>query len=150
MQWRESVQIERTLEQTFNYILETRMQGIPVVNPALAVEALGFVRANADWVGILITPWFMNLMLLPGMGSDWTERWPGSKFEEAFPYGVFEFTVAGEPQLGCYAQCSLFSPMFQFQNQDDARNAAQAALQALLTPPKLSRRDLLRGNLGTH
>jgi hypothetical protein len=55
--------------------------------------------------------------------------------------------VAHEKQLGIYAQCSLFSPMFQFQNQDDARNAAQAALQALLTPPKLSRRDLLRGNI---
>ena len=78
----------------------------------------------------------MNLLLLPTADSDWTALTPGNKFAQTFPYGVFEFTVAHEQQLGIYAQCSLFSPMFQFQNQDDARHAALAAL-ALETPGSL-------------
>lgn len=134
----------------FNDILSQRMHGVPVVNQALAVRTLGFDRYNADWAGILITPWFMNVLLLPGPESTWITQPPGSKFEQAFPYGSFEFTVAYEAQLGRYAQCSLFSPMFQFVDQAAAEAAADSALQALLAAPAprtISRRDLLRGNL---
>jgi len=148
MDWSNAEQIELALEQTFNAILQTRMQDIPIVNPALTVEALGFARINTDWLGILITPWFMNLVLLPTAASDWLTYPPGNKFTQTFSYGVFEFTVANEAKLGRYALCSLFSPMFQFQNQNDARNAALGALQALSAPPKLSRRNLLLGDIG--
>ena len=150
MQWRDGEQIRRTLEAVFNDILSTRMRDMPVLNPALAVRALGFNRYNANWPGVLITPWFMNLLLLPGAESNWVTQVPGAKFEQIFPYGSFEFTVADEAQLGRYAQCSLFSPMFQFAEQAAALAAAESALQALLTGPApraISRRDLLRGNL---
>ena len=150
MRWRDGEQIRCVLEAVFNDILTTRMREMPVLNPALAVRALGFNRYNADWPGILITPWFMNLLLLPGAESNWINQSPGSKFEQPFPYGSFEFTVADEAQLGRYAQCSLFSPMFQFADQAAAVAAAESALQALLTGPApraISRRDLLRGNL---
>ncbi|MGR9000010.1 MAG: [NiFe]-hydrogenase assembly chaperone HybE [Gammaproteobacteria bacterium] len=86
----------------------------------------------------------MNLLLLlPGPDCTWRELGPGTKFEKRFPYGTFEFTVSSEAQLGTYALCSLFSPMFQFENQ--------AALQGLLAgaaPRSISRRDLLRGAIG--
>jgi len=50
--------------------------------------------------------------------------------------------------MGIYALCSLFSPMFQFENQAAALAAAQSALQGLLAEVarhNVSRRDLLRG-----
>ncbi|WKJ89912.1 [NiFe]-hydrogenase assembly chaperone HybE [Methylomonas montana] len=150
MAWQDGEQIRCVLEAVFNDILTTRMHDMPVLNPALVVRALGFNQYNADWVGVLITPWFMNVLLLPGVESNWISQSPGSKFEQPFPYGSFEFTVADEAQLGRYAQCSLFSPMFQFADQAVAVAAAESALQALLTGPTpraLSRRDLLRGNL---
>ncbi|AMK76163.1 MULTISPECIES: [NiFe]-hydrogenase assembly chaperone HybE [Methylomonas] len=152
MHWRDGEQIRQTLEAVFNDILTTRMRDMPLLNPALAVRALGFDRYNADWPGVLITPWFMNVLLFPGAESGWITQVPGSKFEQIFPYGSFEFTVADEAQLGRYAQCSLFSPMFQFADQAAALAAAESALQALLTgpaPSAISRRDLLRGNLGS-
>ena len=151
MHWQESSRIIAALETTFKRILASRMRGLPLLNPALTVQAVGFEGFNGDWLGILITPWFMNLLLLPGQDSAWAESQPGGKFEMPFPYGVFEFTLAGEADLGVYAQCSLFSPMFQFTCQDDALAAARAALQGLLAEPaprSLSRRDLLRGSLG--
>jgi len=150
MHWQGGEQIRQTLDAVFNDILAQRMRDLPVLNPALAVGALGFSRYNADWVGVLITPWFMNLLLLPSAESRWSAQAPGTKFDQAFPYGSFEFVVADERQLGRYAQCSLFSPMFQFADQAAAVVAAESALQALLAAPApraISRRDLLRGNL---
>jgi [NiFe] hydrogenase assembly HybE family chaperone len=151
MIWQNSEHIRHTLETAFNEIWDKRMRDVPVVNTALSVQAIGFNRVNEDWLGILITPWFMNLMLLPGPDSAWRLQQPGTKIEKRYPYGVFEFTLGSEPQLGSYALCSLFSPMFQFENQAAALAAAQAALQGLLAevaPRGLSRRDLLRGSLG--
>jgi [NiFe] hydrogenase assembly HybE family chaperone len=150
MQWQGGEQIRQALEAVFNEILTQRMRDMPVLNPALAVRALGFNRYKPDWVGVLITPWFMNVLLMPGAESRWLTQAPGCKFEQAFPYGSFEFVVAEEVQLGRYAQCSLFSPMFQFADQAAAVAAAESALQALLAVPApraISRRDLLRGNL---
>ena len=151
MWWHDSRQLSEKLENIFNQILHSHMQGLPVLNPALRVQAVGFQPFGGDWLGVLITPWFMNLLLLPEADSPWSQFGPGAKFEKAFPYGVFEFTLASEAQIGNYALCSLFSPMFAFANQDDALAAAQAALQGLLAaPPRkaLSRRDLLRGAVG--
>jgi [NiFe] hydrogenase assembly HybE family chaperone len=151
MDWQDSEQICQNLEAAFDAILQTRMQDVPVLNSALSVQASGFLRYQQDWLGVLITPWFMNLLLLPEPDSTWQTQAPGSKFSRTFPYGVFEFTMANEAQLGVYAVCSLFSPMFQFAGQAAAVAAAKAALQGLLTSPAtraVSRRDLLRGNLG--
>jgi [NiFe] hydrogenase assembly HybE family chaperone len=151
MDWQDSEQICQNLEAAFDAILQTRMQDVPVLNSALSVQALGFLRYQQDWLGVLITPWFMNLLLLPEPDSTWQTQAPGSKFSRTFPYGVFEFTMANEAQLGVYAVCSLFSPMFQFEGQAAAVAAAKAALQGLLTSSAtraVSRRDLLRGNLG--
>lgn len=151
MLWQDSKQIRQALEAVFNTVLDTRMRGIPVINAELSVQAVGFSRFNEDWLGVLLTPWFMNLLLLPGPDSTWCELSIGTKFESRFPYGVFEFTLANEAQLGPYALCSLFSPMFQFENQVAALATAQAALQGLLTgnaPCGVSRRDILRGAIG--
>lgn len=152
MDWQDSEQICQSLEAAFNAILQTHMHAMPVLNPVLSVQALGFLPYQQGWLGVLITPWFMNLLLLPEQDSTWQTRAPGSKFSQTFPYGVFEFTVANEAQLGVYAVCSLFSPMFQFADQAAAVAAAKAAMQGLLTSPAtrpVSRRDLLRGNLGS-
>jgi [NiFe] hydrogenase assembly HybE family chaperone len=151
MIWKNREQISHALETTFNEIWDKRMSDLPIVNAALSVQAVGFNRVNEDWLGILMTPWFMNLLLLPGDDSAWRKLQPGTKIEKRYPYGVFEFTLGSEPQLGIYALCSLFSPMFQFESQAAALAAAQSALQGLLAevaPRSLSRRDLLRGSLG--
>ena len=39
--------------------------GSSFVNPAVEVEAVGFAPWDAHWLGVMVTPWFMNLMLLP-------------------------------------------------------------------------------------
>ncbi len=157
--WHNSEQIQCDLEQVFNHIQRHRMSGMPLLNAKLTVQALPFREFQGEWAGILITPWFMNLLLMPGLSSTWRDRPAGEKINYRFPNGEFVFTVARESQLGVYAACSLFSPMFQFSEQAVAVTAAQAALQELFSdtaaaaqPSRaLSRRDLLRGRItGRH
>jgi [NiFe] hydrogenase assembly HybE family chaperone len=151
------------VEHVFGRIHATRMQGLPFLNPALRVEAVGFRRWDGRWLGVLITPWFMNLLLLPDADAAWRHVRHGDSIGYVLPAGVFEFIGAHEPALGDYQSCSLFSPVFEFADQDGARATALAALAALFSaqaqagaegpgtpapaaePAPVSKRDFLRG-----
>jgi len=135
--------ITQILETCFKQIQTQRMADMPILNPKLHVQAVDFRLYQGAWLGILITPWFMNLLY-------WRddELKAGEKITHLFPAGKFEFVVGHEDALGFYQTCSLYSPMFDFEEQAVAVQTAQAALNALLEipdAPTISRRDLLRG-----
>ncbi|MBN9423738.1 MAG: hypothetical protein BGO63_12745 [Candidatus Accumulibacter sp. 66-26] len=129
------------LEAMYRRIWAAGMCDLPFVNPALAVEALGFRRWQGDWVGALITPWFLNLFILPGGGTLWSELPSGERCKVAFPVGTLEFiadhdaAADAEREIPAYRYCPLFAPVGQFATQDAARGAALAALEVLLAPP---------------
>lgn len=58
-----------SLEEIYRRIHREKMLGLPILNPALEVEAVGFLPYCGHSLGMLITPWFMKLMLLPGEAS---------------------------------------------------------------------------------
>ncbi len=156
---------------TFQMIHEERMAGIPILNSKLDVDAVGFERFEDHFVGILVTPWFMNLMLLPVQDppSDGAvsvnQPQIGSNINVSLPAGRFEFIAGYEDALGPFMSCSLFSPMFEFADQETAMITAQSAYSEVMTPPQdeteaetkeaapkpaappkeFSRRNLLRG-----
>lgn len=148
------------LEQTFQAIERERMQGIPILNPNLQVKALGFKRWSTYRLGILLTPWFMNVLLLP---EDTEQNFQvGAKQSVLLPSGEYEFIIGYETEIGFYLSCSLFSPVFEFENQAAAVATAEIALLNLLTleaqpetpqpvksqainPEPLTRRALLQG-----
>jgi [NiFe] hydrogenase assembly HybE family chaperone len=119
------------LEDRFRAILQRQMQDVPMLNPALSVEAVGLRPWSDHWLGILVTPWFMNLVLLPRVLAKWQPIGERETRHYVFPAGVFEFIGARDVVLGDYQACSLFSPMFDFANQQGARDTAMAALDAL-------------------
>ena len=128
------------LEQVFAHIGATRMQGVPVLNAALRVQAVGFeVLSEAEapvLLGILITPWFMNLLRLPlATGATAFVAEPGSKHMHVCGSQLFEFIAAQEEVLGHFEACSLFSPMFEFADQTGAVATATEVLKLLRTPP---------------
>ena len=122
------------LETAFRQIHEQQMRDMPMVNPALHVQALGFRRWNEHWLGVLITPWFMNLMLLPRVPAAWRPIGERETRHYVFPAGVFEFIGGRHAALGDYQACSLFSPMFEFTTQTGAHDTAAAAIGALFDP----------------
>ncbi|MCU7931881.1 MAG: [NiFe]-hydrogenase assembly chaperone HybE [Candidatus Thiodiazotropha sp. (ex Codakia rugifera)] len=120
------------LELQFRTIEKQRMQGLPLINKALQVEAVGFCEWNGCCLGVLITPWFMNLMLLADEGDAWSDRQIGDKQLHQLPSGPYEFIVGEEEGIGRYQMCSLFSPMFEFSDQATAVAAAEAAMDGLM------------------
>lgn len=129
-----------TLERVFGEIYLSRMQDVPLCNHALRVEAVGFRRTDDGWLGVLVTPWSMNLMLLPARGASWTHMLLGAKRWHRFASGDYELFGSDEQGVGEYHYFSLFSPMAGFSSQDEATGVAQAALALLVdadTPRKI-------------
>lgn len=112
------------IEEVFRTILAERVADIPLINPAIEVEAVGFERTSAGWLGVLVTPWFMNVLLLPAAGDPWRSLAVGEKRRIALPAGVFEFFGGAEEQIGEYLYCSMFSPMDRFADHAGARATA--------------------------
>ena len=122
---------DAALETTFRHIARHRMAGVPILNPALSVEAVGFRPWDEHWLGVLVTPWFMNLWLMPRVVARWQPIAVGASRHYVFPAGVFEFIGGHEATIGDYQACSLFSPMSDFDDHAVARDTARAALEAL-------------------
>lgn len=132
--WTEDPSAE--LVNVFAEIARTRMADVPICNAALQVEALGFRRLPAGhWAGVMITPWAINLLCLPGQAEGWPVLPACSKHDWHFPSGDYEFTVAQEDRLGTYHLCSMFSPAFEFATHEQARLTALAMAHALFAEP---------------
>jgi [NiFe] hydrogenase assembly HybE family chaperone len=122
------------VESTFRDIERTRMAGLPILNTALAVEAVGFSPWQRNWIGALVTPWFLNLLLLPGADGDWPSVSEGKPVVWNLPGGDYRFYAGFEAAIGEYHALSLRSPMTDVADQAAARAAAQHALTVVLTP----------------
>jgi [NiFe] hydrogenase assembly HybE family chaperone len=95
------------LEATYRHVAETRMHGLPFVNPVLAVEAVGFAPWEGRWLGVMVTPWFINLVQAPLDPAQWRSLGQGEKRRYRFPAGDYEFIGAIEPgPRGCTVQGS--------------------------------------------
>jgi len=126
--------LPRRFEAAFKEIHVGQMRGVPLLNETLEVKAVGFHAHEGRVLGILITPWFMNIVLAPGPEEDWSAVVPGAKEFIAFPSGHYEFVGSNRPETGPYKACSLFSPMFDFSSMLQATETARAALAALFDP----------------
>jgi [NiFe] hydrogenase assembly HybE family chaperone len=130
------------LAAAFRVVHQTRMHDVPILNTAIAVEAVGFAPWDAHWLGCLVTPWFMNLILLPRVAEHWVRLRPGEKHTYIFPAGAFEFIGGREESIGEYHACSLFSPMFEFADHATARQTALECLNALFDAENVAHADV--------
>ena len=129
------------LEQAFTEIAHTRMLGVPVLNPALHVQAIGFLTEPDDTdmlLGVLVTPWFMNLVRLPTRTFSPGNKLlaVGKKATRSAGHQSFQFVGACEAAIGAFEVCSLFSPMFEFADHAAAADTAGEILHVLRTPVK--------------
>ncbi len=151
------------MTQRFKQIDAERMQGLPFYNVNLQVEALGFEEIAEGYIGALITPWFINLMLLFKQQPQ-NHVVVGHKVAHTLPSGVYDFMVGEDEELGRYDFISLASPVSIYKTRQQAQAFAMQRLRNYLTSvnaeqvdehplvfvdrneKKVSRRGFLSGN----
>ncbi|WP_200932570.1 [NiFe]-hydrogenase assembly chaperone HybE [Pseudorhodoferax sp. Leaf267] len=120
----------------YQHIAATRMHGMPLLHPGLQVAAVGFEpeppqdHALPAAMGVLLTPWFMNLVWLPLARLHRPERLGLSSSRYVGPH-CFAFIGMHDEGLGSYAVCSLFSPVLVFEDQAAALATARSVLHSL-------------------
>lgn len=138
---------------------DARMRDLPVYNGLLRIEAVGARVDGERGACVLISPWFMNIIVFPLDPSRPMPAAEGAKLELRFPSGDYEAIIGRIDGFGWYLAVSLFSPMFEFADQAVARITAQAAADGLYAPPEddapapahgVSRRALLTGAAAEH
>lgn len=148
------------LEQAFSEIARTRMEGVAVLHAQVRVQALEFIELTPEVaLGVLITPWFMNLVRLPllrlELGTVAAVKVGDKSLHELGALSV-EFTHAFEPTVGMFECCSLFSPVTMFHDQAAIVATGREVMRSLVgaqlgtevtapAPPKLSRRSMFFG-----
>ncbi|MGY8663915.1 [NiFe]-hydrogenase assembly chaperone HybE [Bradyrhizobium sp. UFLA05-109] len=115
----------------YREIDDCAMRDMPPYNDAPAVAAVGFSLFNGTVVGVMVAPWFMNVVMPAG---DLAREASGRRLRLSLPAGDVEFALSKVEPLGCIANCSLFSPMFDFAEMASAQAPAEAALAALMLP----------------
>ena len=142
-----------TLVDYYGKVYANTFRDLPIVNTALHVEAVGFRPLDEHEIGALITPWFLNLVLLPATDR-WDDRPQGSACEFQLPGGKVDLCVTHDETLGTFLSAALFSTVADFPDQEIAREVARETMRLLFNSDavseqegperRLSRRALLR------
>ena len=137
----------------YRQVYDRTFRDLPIINTALDIEAIDFRPVEEHQLGVLITPWFMNLVLLPATDR-WDDRPQGGACNMEMPGGTVEFRVSHEETLGTILSAPLFSTVMDFPSQAIAREVAKETLRLLFDGEtaskqaeperRLSRRTLLR------
>lgn len=143
--------------------VQPRMAGLPMYNPSLEIEAVGFEQRAGRLGGVLITPWCMNLVLLPNEEDTWGGMASGETVEVDLPAGRYSCMLSMIDGIVPHLSLPLFTAVQDFPDQDTARQVASEVLRRLYSaaadntgadegnwsesrsPRKMTRRELLRG-----
>lgn len=97
----------------------------------LSVEATGSRIVDGRPLGVLLSPWFTNLVLLLAKDEDWGALVTGAKETIGFSSGEYEFIHNTRELVGGHKACSLFSLMGKFKTQMQAVEVGRAVMAAL-------------------
>jgi [NiFe] hydrogenase assembly HybE family chaperone len=119
----------------FEHVWQTRKRDLPSVNPALTVDVIGFSRQQGDWLGVVVTPWFINLFMFSGGGELWGDIPAGQRRYVNLPCGTVQFIADDDPDLGPYQYCPVIAPVSSVPDMATARKAGLDALAAIIELP---------------
>jgi [NiFe] hydrogenase assembly HybE family chaperone len=114
--------------------VQPRMRSLPMYNAALELEAVGFAPHGGRLCGVLIAPWFMNLVLLPDADEDWSGLPSGKSFKVDFPAGEFLCMLSVPEGIAPHLSLPLFTTVVDFADQATARRVAAEVLRQLQRP----------------
>jgi len=125
------------LEAVYGRIAEQSMRDLPLYNERLRVEAVGFCLWDTHIIGVLITPWCMNLILMPGADDDWSHMNRDAVSEWELPAGTIEFNPCLFDDVSLHLSATLFSTVQDFPDHATARAIGKEIIRNLLDPSEL-------------
>lgn len=125
--------VVRHLVSLYRRIGEETMHELPVFNERLAVEAVGFREWDGHLLGVIVAPWFMNLVIIPGDATAAAQAEHASRSEWEFPAGRYEFHAADLEDAPLHLTMPLFSAVTDFPDQATAHSVAEAVLEGLFS-----------------
>lgn len=124
-------QAELLWVEALKKVAATSMAGLPICNEALEVATVGFVNWHGYRIGVMITPWAINLMLVSGAELP-KALVADEKETHAFPSGNYEFMGFHKEGLPSAQICSLVSPAHEFAHQEEALSMANEVMHNLM------------------
>ena len=116
--------------------VDATMRDLPVYNDKIAIDGIGFRKFDQDTLlGVVLTPWFMNLVLLAFVTEPMCLAQIGRSAIVALPAGERTFVIGGDEVVGLYRAYSLHSPVLNFTLPGQALAEARRSLALLTTPP---------------
>ncbi len=115
--------------------VDETMRALPVYNAALQVAAAGFRPFEGGLIGVIVTPWFMNLVRVPARGA---EVEAGVTRESALPAHRVDLVGARLDGAPPFEFRPIVSPMDDFPSQAQVLLTAGEVMDALFTPREVT------------
>lgn len=129
------------------------MQDLPFYRRDISCFTPNFVLFEGQWIGTVLTPWMMSVVILPGPQQQWEIRNVGDKLGLQLPYKTMTFTVSSVESVPQYLSCSLLSPLDPQLTSEQAVQLTKDCLTMLLSlpvqqqAPDLNKRHIFRAML---
>jgi [NiFe] hydrogenase assembly HybE family chaperone len=129
--------IAKTVEESYQKIYDENMRDVPIINSCIKIESRGFSLFEKRIIGVIITPWMANLIILPIKNENWQKYEIGKKKTFTFADKSYIFIANEIENIGVCFALSLHSPMFVFKSHEQVIESVDSYLKTFKKKQKL-------------
>ena len=118
----------------YERIAREEMQVLPFYHASMPIVA-ECVLFEGQWLGCVLTPWMLSVVLLPGPDQLWPVRSSSDRIALQLPCGNMTFMVGELPETGQLLACSLMSPLDPHLGAGEGRSLVSSTLKMLRSLP---------------
>ncbi|OEC47059.1 hydrogenase-2 assembly chaperone [Aeromonas sp. DNP9] len=118
----------------YERIAREEMQVLPFYHATMPMVA-ECTLFEGQWLGCVLTPWMLSVVVLPGPDQLWPVRSSSDRLALQLPCGNMTFMVGELPETGQLLACSLMSPIDPHLGADEGRALVSSTLKMLLSLP---------------
>lgn len=118
----------------YERIAREEMQTLPFYHATMPIVA-ECTLFEGQWLGCVLTPWMLSVVVLPGPDQLWPVRSSSDRLALQLPCGNMTFMVGELPETGQLLSCSLMSPLDPHLGAVQGRSLVSSTLKMLLSLP---------------